>query len=77
MKNCLVFHLEQKQTFSEFVVSKTFEILNLDEATICGSNLRTIIFAKILRDRSKILQLKTSYICLTSVTVKCRFVGEK
>ena len=28
-------------------VSKTFEILNLDEATIYGSKLRTIIFADI------------------------------
>ena len=36
----------------------TFEILNLDEATIYGSTLRTITFAEKIRDRSKILQLK-------------------
>ena len=47
--------------FPNLQVSKTFENLNLDQATIYGSKLRTIIFAEKLRDRSRILQLKTSY----------------
>ena len=76
LKLAWFFTYDKSRHFPDLQVSKTFGILNLDEATIYGSKLRTIIFAEKLRDRSKILQLKTSYISLTSVTVKCRFVVE-
>ena len=65
LKLAWFFTYNKSRHFPDLQVSKTFGILNLDEATIYGSRLRTIIFAEKLRDRSKILQLKTSYISLT------------